>query len=66
MTPHEIEVTLLRHEIHELKGQRHRIAQEVISLLEVALKASQRGRTEVVQERLDVSIRLLQEFLNNQ
>ena len=64
MTPHEIEVTLLRHEIHELKGQRHHVAQQVIDLLQVALKASQRGRTEVVQERLDVSLELLQQLLN--
>lgn len=66
MTPHQIEVIQLNHQIEKVEGKSHRVAEEVIDLLQVALKASQRGRTEVVQERLDVSIRLLQELLNNQ
>ena len=66
MTPHQIEVTLLRHEIHETKGKAHHIAQQVIDLLQVAQAASNRGRTQVVQERLEVSLELLQQLLNNQ
>ena len=66
MTPHEIQVIQLSAQIEKVEGKSHRVAEEVIDLLQVALKASQRGRTEVVQERLEVRIRLLQELLNNQ
>ena len=66
MTPHEIEVTLLRHEIHETKGKTHHVAQQVIDLLEVARKANNRSRTQVVEERLEYSLELLQQLLNNQ
>lgn len=65
MTPHEIEVIQLNAQIDSAVGKSHRVAEEVIDLLQVASKANQRGRTEVVQERLDVALRLLEQLLNN-
>jgi ribosomal protein L17 len=65
MTPHEIQVSLLNHEIHETKGKAHHVAQQVIDLLEVARQANKHGRTQVVEERLEYSLELLQQLLNN-
>ena len=65
MTPHEMEIIQLNAQIDSTVGKAHRIAEEVIDLLNTAHKANQRGRTEVVQERLDVALQLLQQLLNN-
>ena len=66
MTPHEIQIIQLNAQIDQALGKSHHVAEEVIDLLQVARQANKRGRTEVVQERLDVALELLQRLLNNQ
>lgn len=64
MTPHEMEIIQLNAQIDSAVGKSHRVAEEVIDLLNTAHKANQRGRTQVVEERLDVALRLLEQLLN--
>lgn len=59
MTPHEIELAQLRHQIDTLQGVIARLADDQVDALTVALQALKRGRTAPAVERVEVAIEAL-------